>query len=210
VHEPESHDEAKRLCQEETAKSGKKHVVILLHCAHLLNSDPADVRDKNLAAKCPQHHVRLDKYHHVVNATQTRTEGKAMTIRFNAELAERLESESKRREMTQNDIVSEALEAHFSATVPADVLRKLETDLVTARAELAEVQTRETALRQALSAAKHEAQDGWRAARNNAEVIERERAGRLQWWQTERADTIMFRVGCLGIVVLAAVWWLGF
>ena len=145
------------MAAEETAKTKTKHIVLLLHIAHVENDDPSDTRDENLLSLCPRHHVKFDGYLHATNAKLTRTQGKALSCRFTAALAEQLESESQRRKMTQSDIVSEAVAAHFSSTVPADVLQKLEADLATLKSERDTWKRREAEAQRALEAARHDA-----------------------------------------------------
>lgn len=42
-------------------ESGRKLAVIVLHCCHLDNPDPMDVRDENLAIFCQYHHRLFDR-----------------------------------------------------------------------------------------------------------------------------------------------------
>jgi hypothetical protein len=61
--------------------------VMVLAISHVLNDDPQDVRDENLAAKCNDCHLRADRYLHSKRSRETwrKKRQKAKREKYNAE-----------------------------------------------------------------------------------------------------------------------------
>jgi hypothetical protein len=68
------------------AENGKLHPVtsskVVLTVAHVLNPDPLDCRDENLAALCQRCHLNHDRAHHMRNAAATRRRRKGVVELF--------------------------------------------------------------------------------------------------------------------------------